>query len=498
MKLQMGCKACGLLSLLLPAFILPVLTGCTAVGPDYVSVEPQAPDTWHTKIEGGLTTATEIKTVSPARWWTILKDPELDRIEDRAIKGNLDLKQARARIREARALRGINRANLFPALDAGGSAGRYRSSENSGTGEENELYSAWFDAGWELDIFGGTRRAIEAAQADIEAAQEDLNDVLVSLLAEVVLNYVEVRTYQTRLTKTEENIKAQQETYLLNSSRYQAGIIDELAVQQSLYNLERTRSHISTLRIGLTKTQNRLAVLLGQSPGSLRQELSVSRPIPSPPPMVAVGVPAETLRQRPDIRRAERNLAAQTARIGVATADLYPKFRLIGSIGLESMSSNNFLEWAGRTWGIGPGVSWNIFHGNAIRHNIKGQTARRDQALIDYESTVLKALEEVENVLNAYAEEQRRMKSLRTGAAAAQRAVLLARDQYQAGLVDFSNVLDAQRSLLTFQDELAQSKGAVTSNLVRLYKAMGGGWKCLEPEPATDGCNTKKTSNIEQ
>lgn len=184
MKIQMGCKACSLLSLLLLAFILPALTGCMAVGPDYVSVEPQAPDKWHTKIEGGLT-ATEIKTVGPARWWTILKDPELDKIEDRAIKGNLDLKQARARIREARALRGINRANLFPVLDAGGSAGRYRSSENSGAGEENELYSAGFDAGWELDIFGGTRRAIEAAQ-------EDLNNVLVSLLAEVVLNYVEV------------------------------------------------------------------------------------------------------------------------------------------------------------------------------------------------------------------------------------------------------------------------------------------------------------------
>lgn len=257
-------------------------------------------------------------------------------------------------------------------------------------------------------------------------------------------------------------------------------------MQQSLYNLERTRSHISTLRIGLTKTQNRLAVLLGQSPGSLRQELSVSRPIPAPPPMVAVGVPAETLRQRPDIRRVERNLAAQTARIGVATADFYPKYRLIGSIGLESMSSNNFLEWTSRTWGIGPSVSWNIFHGGAIRHNIKVQTARRDQALIDYELTVLKALEEVENVLNAYAEEQRpRMESLRTGAAAAQRAVLLSQDQYQAGLVDFNNVLDAQRSLLTFQDELAQSEGAVTSNLVRLYKALGGGWKCLES--ATDG-----------
>ena len=466
---------------ILPAVVIGlILSGCVSVGPDYTKVEPDAPIKWHTELAGGLTTE-DFQPETLARWWAALNDPKLESLVERAVKGNLDLKNARAKIREARALRGISRAGLFPTLDAGGSAIRSRSSENSGTGKKIKLYSAGFDAGWELDIFGGTRRAIEAAQANLEATQEDLHDVLVSLLAEVALNYVEVRTCQARLAVTETNIKSQEETYELNRSRYQAGIIDDLAVQQSLYNLENTRSQIPTLETGLAAAKNRLAVLLGKKPGEVHQELAEKKPIPTLPVTVAVGVPAETLRNRPDVRRAERNLAAQTARIGVATADLYPKFRLMGTIGLESLSTGNFLESASRTWGIGPGISWSIFHGSAIRQKIRVQSALQEQALIQYESVVLGAQEEVENVLVAYAKEQRRKESLARATHAANRAVLVARDQYQAGLVDFSNVLIAQRSLLSLQDELAQSEGAVVSNLVRLYKTLGGGWKSLEP-----------------
>jgi len=347
------------------------------------------------------------------------------------------------------------------------------------------LYAAGFDAGWELDIFGGIRRSVEAAQANLEATQEDLHHVLVSLLAEVALNYVEVRTFQARLAVIKANIKTQQDGYDLNQSRYQAGLINELAVQESLRILENSRSQIPTLETGLEATKNRLAVLLGEQAGKLSRELSAKQPIPALPPTVAVGIPAETLRHRPDIRRAERNLAAQTARIGGATAELYPKFHLIGSVGLESVTFSDFNEWASRTWSIGgPGVSWNIFRGGAIRQNIKVQTALQEQALIQYESTVLRALEEVENALVAYAKEQRRRESLVKAATAAQRAAVLAQDIYQAGLVDFNNVLDAQRALLIIQDQLAQSEGAVTSNLVRLYKALGGGWKSWKPDDA--------------
>jgi NodT family efflux transporter outer membrane factor (OMF) lipoprotein len=477
---HVGAQPRSPVSILLVTLILQVSSGCTAVGPDYVRVEPDAPEKWHTEPAGGLVTSRP-SPESLARWWNTLEDPELSSLEDRAVKGNLDLKDARARVREARALWGINRASLFPALNALGSVTDHRSSENSGTKDQSTLYAAGFDAGWELDIFGGVRRSVEAAQASLEATQEDLHDVLVSLLAEVALNYVDVRTYQARLAAAEANIKAQEGIYELNLSRYQAGLIDGLAVKQASYNLERSRSQIPTLQTELEAAKNRLAVLLGEKPGSLHQELSEDRPIPVPPVAVAVGVPAENLRHRPDIRRAERNLAAQTARIGVATADLYPKLRLSGTIGLESVASGDLLQWASRTWTVGPSASWNIFDAGAIRQNIQVQTARQEQALIQYESAVLSALEEVENVLMAYAKEQRRRESLAAATASAERADLLARDQYEAGLVDFSNVLDAQRSLLALQDELAQSDGAAASNLIRLYKALGGGWATVKP-----------------
>jgi outer membrane protein, multidrug efflux system len=465
-------------SIFLMILTMLALSGCAAVGPDYTPVNPQAPDKWQAELSGGLLADRQNPEIM-AHWWTTLNDAELSRLEERAVKGNLDLKDAEARIREARALRGISKASLFPGLGANASVTKQRTSENSSTGTERELYAAGFDAGWELDIFGGVRRSIEAAQADLEATQENLHDVLVSLMAELALNYVDVRTFQARIAAAETNVKVQKETYELNLSRFQAGLIDALAVQQSQYNLESSRSRIPTLETGLVAAKNRLAVLLGETPGAVHGELEKMQPIPVPPVTVAVGVPAETLRNRPDIRRAERSLAAQTARIGVSKADLYPKFRLAGTIGLESLASRDFPEWASRTWSIGPSASWKLFDAGAIRQNIKVQTARQEQALIQYEATVLGAQEEVENALVAYAKEQRRRESLAAATAAAERADQLARDQYQAGLVGFSNVLDAQRSLLSFQDELAQSNGTVTANLVRLYKALGGGWEAF-------------------
>jgi len=457
------------------AIIVLALAGCAAVGPDYVRVGPRAPEQWHTGLHGGLT-AVSLEPETLAHWWIALNDAKLSSLEERAVKGNLDLKDARARVREARARRGISRANLFPTLDITGSATKSRSSENSGTGNERELYSAGFDARWELDVFGGVRRSIEASDADLQAGREDLHDVLISLMAETGLNYIEVRTYQTRLHVALANLDTQQETYRLIKSRYEAGLSDELEVQQARYNLESTRSQIPTLRAGLEEALNRLAILLGQPPGAVHDELEIRQPIPVTPLTVAVGIPADVLRRRPDIRAAERKLAAQTARVGVATADLYPKFTLNGSIGLESLDLEDFFTTASRSWNVGPSFSWNIFDAGAIRQNIEVQSAMQEQALIQYESAVLSALEEVENALVAYAEEQNRRQSLKAATDAAQLAVQLAQDQYKAGLIDFSDVLDTQRSLLSFEDNLAESDGTVTSNLVRLYKALGGGW----------------------
>jgi multidrug efflux system outer membrane protein len=226
---------------------------------------------------------------------------------------------------------------------------------------------------------------------------------------------------------------------------------------------------------------NRIAVLIGEQPGKVHEELKKSVPIPSAPLKVVVGVPADVLRRRPDIRRSERELAAQTARVGVATADLYPKLSLSGSIGIETLSLNGIFSSATKTVTGGSLITWPIFRGGAIRQNIEVQSALQEQALIQYEAAVLSALEEVENALVAYAEEQDRRKTLRTAEEAAQKASELAQHKYEAGLTDFNNVLDAQRSLLTFQDQLAQSNGTVTSNLIRLYKALGGGWESLSP-----------------
>ncbi len=452
------------------------LTGCAAVGPDYTPLKPDAPETWNAEMAGGLTRyPPDVDTLS--HWWTIFNDPELSSLEDRAVHGNLDLQTARSRIREARALRGISQARMFPTVEANAAASNIRSSESGGTGTASDVYAAGFDAGWELDIFGGLRRSIEASQADLEASQVDLHNVMISLMAEVAVNYVDVRIYQAQLSITRENIKSQEESYFLNRSRNQAGIIDELAVQESLRILESSRSQIPAIETRLSAAKNRLAVLLGRQPLEFAQELVEEKAIPALPPTVAIGIPAETLRRRPDIRLAERVVAAQTARIGVATADLYPKFQLAGTIGIESIDSGDLLDWGSRVWGIGPQASWNIFDAGAIRQNIAVQTARQEQALIQYQQTVLNAQEEVENALVAYAKEQRRSDFLEKATTAAQRAELLARDKYQAGLVAFNNVLDAQRSLLLLQNELNQSTGAATTNLVRLYKSLGGGWE---------------------
>jgi multidrug efflux system outer membrane protein len=458
-----------------------ILTGCATVGPDYVPPKTSVSKDWHTQLKDGLTTE-EMDPQTLAAWWKTLNDPVLSSLIDRAVSGNLDLKKALARVREARARRGIAKTDLFPTLDATGSASWSRSSKDTGIGKNSELYAASFDAGWELDIFGGVRRSVEAAEADLQASQEDLRDGLVSLLGEVALNYVEVRTFQTRLTVAEANLEAQNETYQLALWRYQAGLSDELVIQQARYNLESTRSQIPTLRAGLEEAMNRIAVLLGEQPGRVHKEIEKQVPIPVAPLEVAVGVPVDTLRRRPDIRRAERQLAAQTARIGVATADLYPKFTLSGSIGLETLSLSNLSSSGTRTLSGGPRITWAIFKAGAIRQNIEVQSALQEQYLIAYEAAVLSALEEVENALVAYAEEQQRRQSLSEATQAAQKAAELAQHKYQAGLTDFSNVLDAEHSLLSFQDQLAQSDGTVTSNLVRLYKALGGGWTSLTPD----------------
>jgi multidrug efflux system outer membrane protein len=463
-------------------FVMMMLYGCFAVGPDYRAPDISVPGEWNKSLPGGLTAALP-EAQALAQWWKTFDDPELSSLMERAAVSNLDLKKARARVREARARQGIAQAGFFPTLNAAGSTTRTRGSEQTSRGEIQDLYRLGFDASWELDVFGRVRRSVEAAQGDLQASEADYQNVLVTLLAEVALNYIEMRTLQSQLTVAEENLKAQQETLQLTEWRFAAGLVSRLDVEQARGNLESTRAQLPRLRSAIEEAKNRLAVLLGEIPGTLGARLGPKKPIPEPPAEVAVGVPAGTLRRRPDVHRAERQLAAQTARVGVATADLYPTFSLLGSIGLEALSTHNYFDTANRAWSIAGGFAWPIFAGGAIRENIEAQDALRAQALNEYEATVLAALEEVQNALVGYSEEQNRKEALTAATDAAQQAAGLARNQYASGLIDFQSVLDAERSLLTFQDQLAQSRGQVMLDLISLYKALGGGWTPMTVMP---------------
>jgi NodT family efflux transporter outer membrane factor (OMF) lipoprotein len=475
------------------------LAGCS-VGPDYQPPAPQVPDRWHAAA------ASDVRQDAQrlAQWWQVLKDPLLTRLIQQAANQNLDVREALSRVREARYRRTISRSSLFPAVEANGSARKSDQGDTMGSdripgfggqdmGGTSEMYALGFDAGWELDVFGGTRRAVEASEADLAASVEDLHAILVSLLAEVAVNYVDLRTYQVRLAVAEGNVAAQEQTWNLLSALTQAGGGDELAVAQARYNLESSRAKVSDLVVGLEAAMNRLAVLIGRPAGALHAELSTIQPIPLADLSLAVGVPADAIRQRPDIRRAERELASQTARIGEAAADLYPKFALSGSIGLESRSTGDLFSSGSQVWSFGPSFSWPIFKAGAIRANIHVQEELQEQALSRYEAAILATLEEVENALTAYAQEQRKAETLQAAADAARLAEKLAKVQYVTGLTGFSEVLDAQRSLLSFEDQLATSRGAVLSNLVRLYKALGGGWQPFALENETPPAGEKKS-----
>jgi NodT family efflux transporter outer membrane factor (OMF) lipoprotein len=461
------------------ALAIAVLAGCAAVGPNYVPPKTSPPPAWNSSLQGGIAVETEPRNL--AAWWTTLRDPQLSRLIERAAAGNRDLKKAVARIREARARRGLSKADLYPTVDASGSVSRSRGSAASGNDKTVDLYSAGLDAAWEVDLFGGVRRSVEAADADLQAAGESLHDTLVTLLAEVALNYVDLRTAQGRLAVTETSLKSLEETWQLTAWKVQAGLGDELAEQQARYNLESARAQIPTLNTSVAEAKNRLAVLIGEAPGTLHAELEKRSPVPSLPASVAIGVPADLLRQRPDVRKAERELAAQTARIGVATAELYPKLKLTGAIGLEALTFNGLFNSGNATSSGSAGLSWRVFDAGAIRQNIEIQSALQEQYLIAYESAVLTALEEAENAILAYAQEQRRRQSLAEAVRSAEAAAELAGIKYRAGLADFTTVLEAERSLLNFRDQLAQSDGAVITNLIKLYKALGGGWTLLAP-----------------
>ncbi|MCL2103707.1 MAG: efflux transporter outer membrane subunit [Kiritimatiellaeota bacterium] len=419
-----------------------------------------------------------------AGWWRVFDDPQLTALVARALAANREVTVAEAKIREARARLVIAGAGALPMVGVGGSYQRYQTSKNNSpfVRVEGDQFQAGFDATWEIDLFGGTRRRVEAAQAGLEAVEAGRDAVWVSLAAEVANTYVGYRTAQQRLRVVRANAALQEETYSLNKSRVESGLTSELPLQQSVYNLENTRSQIPPLEAALENYANALALLVGVFPGELHGELETERDIPSAARWTLEAIPSECVRMRPDVRVAERQVAVASANVGVATADLYPKFSLLGSIGLGSVKAADVLSGDSVMYSLGPQVSWPIFRGGSIRNNIRAQTAVQEQALAGYEQTVLNAVSDVRNVLMAYDREYTRYENLTSAVEAAQQAMTLSEELYRSGLTDFYNVLEAQRSVMALQEGLVVSRGTISQHLVSLYKALGGGWQGVAEE----------------
>lgn len=461
----------------LMAGVLPLVVGC-ALGPTYRAPKSDVPAQWNVPLSGGE----RQRQADISQWWRSFGDTELDALVQQAVQSNFTVRIAESRVREARAERTVVAGGSWPSVGSSIGYSRNRYGRNGfpplppGTPLVYNLYSAGFDASWELDVFGGTRRAVEAASDEIGAAEFGERDVLISLLAEVGRNYIEVRGYQERLTIARRDIAIQSDILELTRSRFRSGLSGALDVEQARALLTSTKAQVPPLQTALDEAVRHLGVLLGEPPGALMKELSVTKPIPLTPPVVPVGLPADLLERRPDVRRAERELAAATARIGVAKADLFPEFSLTGFAGVDSTSGSNWLDYASRFWSVGPTLRWELFEAGRIRANVRVQTARQAEALDSYQQVVLVALEEAENALVAYAKEQTHRELLAQTVDADQQALELSTQLYRAGLVDFLRVLDSERSLYAAQDALSRSDQSVSLDLVQLYKALGGGW----------------------
>jgi outer membrane protein, multidrug efflux system len=469
------------------AWLLPILLSATsgcAIGPRYVPPEIPVPTTWRDAAAGRMTAPAE----TLRRWWTTFRDPVLDSLIERAVSGNLDLQIAEARIREARAARGIAASAALPQVDASAAYGRTRRSESvppfkDTTGPESpfgardqNLFEAGFDAGWEIDIFGGIRRDKEAALAQLQATEEAQRDVLVTLLADVARNYVELRGVQRQLAILDATLRSEQDTLGLVRARSDAGLATDLDVARAEGLTASTASQRPVLVRQVREAIHRLGVLIGDGPDALAEELATPGEIPVVPPQLPATLPSDLLSRRPDLRQAERELAAATARVAVARADLFPRFAILGNFGHRSDELGGLPAIGSQFWSFIPGVRWPILSGGRIRANIRVQGARQEQAQKAYEKAILTALQDVADALLAHSRERDRQESLRMATAANRRALDVSLERYTSGVESYLSVLDAQRSLYAAEDALAQSEQNLAVSLIAVYKSLGGGW----------------------
>lgn len=448
-----------------------LLGGCAGFGKPAATSSLAIPQAWSN-------TAAVPSAQPPGEWWRQFNDPVLDELVAAALKSAPDLHAAQARLHQVRATRDLELANLYPSLGVSASASRSKAgTQAGGTGATQTLYAAGFDTSWEPDLFGGQRDAVAGAEMDLAASQASLAAIRVSLAAEVALEYATLRTYQRQLALTRDNVASQAETLQITEWRQQAGLATALDVEQGRTTLEQSRALLPAIEINRAAAEHRLDILTGQTPGALADKLREARLLPTAPDTIAVAIPADTIRQRPDIRAAELKLLAEVARSAEQRAAKYPSLSLSGTLGWQAFSLAALGGGNAVAGSLAGNLATNLFDGGRIRSRIAIQDAVQEQALVNWESSILAALEEVENALVTYARGKERVEARRQAAASARSAAQLARTLFEVGAVDFMQVLDAQRTRLSAEEGLATAEGDLLAAVIRLYKAMGGGWR---------------------
>lgn len=453
--------------------------GCTMLGPDFKPPQTKLPENWSENKNAVFQKPSEEESIE---WWKLFNDPTLDKLIQTAYKQNLSLRTAGLRILEARAQLGQVKGNIYPQLqEMNGDAMSIGT-----TGPASDRYynsmSIGFDVGWEIDFWGKFSRSIESADANLLASIADYDDILVTLTAEVARTYTSIRTLEERIRLAQKNSALQQNGLQLVMHQFEAGTVTELDVQQAKTLLSSTLATIPNLQSILQKNRNGLAILLGTVPRDLRELLTATSTIPAAAPEIAVGIPADLLRRRPDIRKAEMQTAAQSAQVGVALTELYPSFTLFGSLewsanDIGENSLGNIFEANSFSYSFGPAFKWNILNYGRIKNQIRVQDARLEQLITIYQNTVLNAAREVEDSMSTLIYVQREAEHLRQGVASSKRSVELSLLQYEEGFVDYQRVLDSTRALTRQQDQYAQLQGQMATDFIGLYKALGGGWQ---------------------
>ena len=446
-----------------------VLAGCATRPPPALEGAVATPAAWAGQgaVQGGAAATPQ----DLAQWWRQLGDAQLTGLVERALQSHTSMRSARAAVEQARAQRDVQAAGLLPSVNASGSAQRSRSNGSTGN-----TFQAGLDASWEPDLFGRLSSGVRASEADLLAAEEGVAAAQVALAAEVAVNYISLRSQQQRLQIAQQNLAAQSETAQIVQWRVQAGLASSLAAEQARAAVEQTAAQVPTLQAGIAQARHALAVLTGQPPAALDAALAAHAPVPQPPVDLALAFPADTLRQRPDVRQAEQRVRAAWERVAQAEAQRMPSLRISGTLGLRALTLGALTGGGATVASLLSSVSLPVFDGGALRAQVRAQEAALQQAQVGYEESVLGALKDVEDALVALQGDRDRLQRLSAAAEAAGNAALLAQNQYASGLVDFQTVLDTQRTLLSAQDSVASTAASVSTDHVRLYKALGGGW----------------------